>query len=160
MGQLDLWNGRRQKPVVAKRNPNTNPDGLTFAQQMIRAERLRAMREAEQLSNRDALMPHLRKPLHTEPDPAPVKAKKAQDTIFRPLKSEEPSPPVQKAPSAEEGSPVGKRKMRNGGVMKHHERPNHIEAEARKAETAKMTRAELRKRNTYTKKRKLKPGGK
>ncbi|WP_170366597.1 hypothetical protein [Ruegeria arenilitoris] len=152
-GVLDLWQGRREKPLVAGK-PRTRGG---FNEQAIHEMRMREMREAEQLSNRDSLMPHLRKPLHTEPDPTPVKAAKPKNTVFQPLKLEEPSPPVEKAPSAEDGSPVGKRKMRNGGVMRHHERPNHIEAEARKAEAKKMTRDELSERKRRTKKKKLTP---
>ncbi|WP_170599239.1 hypothetical protein [Ruegeria arenilitoris] len=163
MSCLDLWRGRRQKPVVAGRG-KLNTKDMSFGQQLIHHERMRQMKEAEQINNRESLMPHLRDVMRGA-DPKPQRAEKPRETTFQPLKLEDPSSPPVEARSAEdeaeavrEGSEASVSEASDGLAKWNARRPNVALADSKKAEAETLDRKSKAKRNKYTKKRKLTPG--
>ncbi|WP_170460811.1 hypothetical protein [Ruegeria arenilitoris] len=136
-GQLDPWNGRRAKPVVAGKQA-TSPENLSFNERLIRAERLALMREEQQFSNRDSLMPHLREALPTEVDAAP-----GSPDIVRPTRYD---------PYANPPPPSGSQSDAEGRGCDVTDSPQRQPA-------GDTDRHKIVAKKRYTQKRKLTPGG-
>ncbi len=135
---LDMWQGRRQKPLINGKAT----EAKSFNEQLIHEDRMR----------------RIETPPNHGPDPKPQRPEKHRETTFQPLKLEEPpSPPVASVLAENKPSEAGAA-PKCGGSLKHHERPNHIEAEARKAEAAAMSQKEKAERKRRTPKVKLTPG--
>ncbi|WP_282118335.1 hypothetical protein [Ruegeria atlantica] len=154
---LDMWQGRRQKPLVAgKRNGGDMPLG----QQLIHNDRMRKMKEAKEVNNRETIMPHNNRYMSLGPDPKPLRPERPREAIFQPSAMEDPSPPAVARETEDQSGGAGEvsNAPKCGGSLRHHERPNHIEAEARKAELAAMSERDKIERKRRTPKRKLTPG--